>query len=266
MPTHHDQRARRSDFTPGTDDHPGGQRHRHRHPPVLLPRRAFDRGLLPHLPGARSGQPNPPTTTRSSRFGRQAHAHLPDAVRRTAWSSTPTAPKAVANQKAVMEYLLINHPLDCPVCDQAGECFLQDYSYRVRPRRVAVRGAEGQAAQEGPRPARLSLHRPLHHVHALRPLHARGDGHGGADGAGPRQQGRDRHLPRRRARQRALGQRDRPLPGGRACSTRTSCSPSASGSSRARRASTASPRAATTSTSSTTRARSTASSRATTWR
>ncbi|MEZ6232563.1 MAG: 2Fe-2S iron-sulfur cluster-binding protein [Phycisphaerales bacterium] len=40
------------------------------------------------------------------------------------------SPKAVANQKSVMEYLLINHPLDCPVCDQAGECFLQDYSYQ----------------------------------------------------------------------------------------------------------------------------------------
>ncbi len=39
------------------------------------------------------------------------------------------SPKSVQNQKAVMEYLLINHPLDCPVCDQAGECFLQDYSY-----------------------------------------------------------------------------------------------------------------------------------------
>ena len=38
--------------------------------------------------------------------------------------------KAIANQKQVMEYLLINHPLDCPVCDQAGECFLQDYSYK----------------------------------------------------------------------------------------------------------------------------------------
>ncbi|MEX0653025.1 MAG: molybdopterin-dependent oxidoreductase [Phycisphaeraceae bacterium] len=41
-----------------------------------------------------------------------------------------TSPKTVANQKAVMEYLLIHHPLDCPVCDQAGECYLQDYSYR----------------------------------------------------------------------------------------------------------------------------------------
>ena len=31
---------------------------------------------------------------------------------------------------SVMELLLINHPLDCPVCDQAGECYLQDYSFR----------------------------------------------------------------------------------------------------------------------------------------
>jgi len=38
--------------------------------------------------------------------------------------------KAIASQKQVMEYLLINHPLDCPVCDQAGECLLQDYSYQ----------------------------------------------------------------------------------------------------------------------------------------
>ena len=29
-------------------------------------------------------------------------------------------------REAVLEFLLINHPLDCPVCDQAGECWLQD--------------------------------------------------------------------------------------------------------------------------------------------
>ena len=34
--------------------------------------------------------------------------------------------KAKASQKAVMEFLLINHPLDCPICDQGGECELQD--------------------------------------------------------------------------------------------------------------------------------------------
>ena len=35
--------------------------------------------------------------------------------------------KTKAAQKAVLEFLLINHPIDCPVCDQAGECKLQDY-------------------------------------------------------------------------------------------------------------------------------------------
>ena len=34
--------------------------------------------------------------------------------------------KAVKAQKSVMEFLLINHPLDCPICDQGGECQLQD--------------------------------------------------------------------------------------------------------------------------------------------
>jgi NADH-quinone oxidoreductase subunit G len=34
--------------------------------------------------------------------------------------------RAIAAQKSVMEFLLINHPLDCPICDQGGECQLQD--------------------------------------------------------------------------------------------------------------------------------------------
>ena len=36
------------------------------------------------------------------------------------------SPRAIAAQKATMEFLLINHPLDCPICDQGGECDLQD--------------------------------------------------------------------------------------------------------------------------------------------
>ena len=39
------------------------------------------------------------------------------------WTHSETAVKA---QKGVMEFLLINHPLDCPICDQGGECQLQD--------------------------------------------------------------------------------------------------------------------------------------------
>jgi NADH-quinone oxidoreductase subunit G len=37
------------------------------------------------------------------------------------------SPKVLTARKAVMEFLLINHPVDCPICDQAGECWLQDY-------------------------------------------------------------------------------------------------------------------------------------------
>ncbi len=37
------------------------------------------------------------------------------------------SPKVLAVRKAVLEFLLINHPVDCPICDQAGECWLQDY-------------------------------------------------------------------------------------------------------------------------------------------
>lgn len=38
------------------------------------------------------------------------------------------SPKTLLAQRAVMEFLLINHPLDCPICDQGGECELQDLS------------------------------------------------------------------------------------------------------------------------------------------
>ncbi|MBI3083263.1 MAG: molybdopterin-dependent oxidoreductase [Candidatus Omnitrophica bacterium] len=38
-----------------------------------------------------------------------------------------TSDKALKARQDVLEFLLINHPLDCPVCDQAGECWLQDY-------------------------------------------------------------------------------------------------------------------------------------------
>ncbi|HTY40795.1 MAG TPA: 2Fe-2S iron-sulfur cluster-binding protein [Thermoanaerobaculia bacterium] len=40
-----------------------------------------------------------------------------------------TTDKVKASRAATMEFLLINHPLDCPICDQAGECTLQDNSF-----------------------------------------------------------------------------------------------------------------------------------------
>jgi NADH-quinone oxidoreductase subunit G len=48
--------------------------------------------------------------------------------------------KTKAAQKSVLEFLLINHPIDCPVCDQAGECKLQDYymDYDDQPSRFPL--------------------------------------------------------------------------------------------------------------------------------
>lgn len=40
-----------------------------------------------------------------------------------------TSPEVTEARKGVVEFLLLNHPLDCPVCDQAGECHLQDLSF-----------------------------------------------------------------------------------------------------------------------------------------
>ena len=53
----------------------------------------------------------------------QASCALPAADGQTIRTDTPVVKKA---REGVMEFLLINHPLDCPICDQGGECDLQD--------------------------------------------------------------------------------------------------------------------------------------------
>ncbi len=53
----------------------------------------------------------------------------PDMIVRTHRSS----PEVVDMQKGVLEYMLVNHPLDCPICDQAGECPLQIWTYKYGP-------------------------------------------------------------------------------------------------------------------------------------
>jgi NADH-quinone oxidoreductase subunit G len=54
------------------------------------------------------------------------------------------SPRAIGAQRAVMEFLLINHPLDCPICDQGGECELQDLAMGFG--RDASRYNEGKRA------------------------------------------------------------------------------------------------------------------------
>jgi NADH-quinone oxidoreductase subunit G len=46
---------------------------------------------------------------------------------------TTRDPETAAARAGVLEFLLVNHPLDCPVCDKGGECPLQDYSYTFGP-------------------------------------------------------------------------------------------------------------------------------------
>src|SRR3546814_1020465 len=55
----------------------------------------------------------------------QASCALPAADGQTI---TTTSEKVKKAREGVMEFLLINHPLDCPICDQGGECDLQDQS------------------------------------------------------------------------------------------------------------------------------------------
>jgi NADH-quinone oxidoreductase subunit G len=55
----------------------------------------------------------------------QASCAMPVAENMEVFTDTPMVRKA---REGVMEFLLINHPLDCPICDQAGECDLQDQS------------------------------------------------------------------------------------------------------------------------------------------
>ena len=43
------------------------------------------------------------------------------------------SPQALANRQGVLEFYLVNHPLDCPICDKSGECYFQDYVHAEGP-------------------------------------------------------------------------------------------------------------------------------------
>ncbi|MDI1326907.1 MAG: NADH-quinone oxidoreductase subunit NuoG [Brevundimonas sp.] len=73
----------------------------------------------------------------------QASCALPAAEGQEIFTDTPMVKKA---REGVMEFLLINHPLDCPICDQGGECDLQDQS--VGYGRDGSRYAENKRAVE----------------------------------------------------------------------------------------------------------------------
>ncbi|HUI31081.1 MAG TPA: molybdopterin-dependent oxidoreductase [Candidatus Acidoferrales bacterium] len=58
--------------------------------------------------------------------------------------------KALEARKAILEFILINHPLDCPICDEAGECNLQDYTYSHGPGQSAFTEAKNKKPKRVP--------------------------------------------------------------------------------------------------------------------
>src|ERR687883_552902 len=58
------------------------------------------------------------------------------------------SPMVKKAREGVMEFLLINHPLDCPICDQGGECDLQDQSMRYGSDRTRFHEITGKRAVE----------------------------------------------------------------------------------------------------------------------
>ena len=99
-------------------------RHRARHlgPLLLLSPRPRRRRLLPRL-------------HRQDREDAEAADVVLDDVHRRHGGARRTRPEVEAARASVFEFLLINHPLDCPVCDKGGECPLQDFSYTFGPER-----------------------------------------------------------------------------------------------------------------------------------
>ena len=198
---------------------------------------------------ARCRSPRAPRSCRppsrpASRFPTTATTPVSASTRRaaSAWSrsrrcrklqtscSTPVAegmvvhthdPEAVEGRAGVFEFLLINHPLDCPVCDKGGECPLQDFSYTfgndaephgLPAAHVRRRGREGRRRL---RPDADAEPQPLHPVHALRALHARSGRRRADRHHQPRQRQRDRDLQRAGRPLAALGQPDGRVPGRR---------------------------------------------------
>lgn len=78
----------------------------------------------------------------------------PKPVASCAWPVQPgmvvktDSPLVHKAREGVMEFLLANHPLDCPICDQGGECDLQDQSMRYGADRGRFHELEGKRAVE----------------------------------------------------------------------------------------------------------------------
>ena len=126
------------------------------------------------------------------------------------------SPKAISAQKATMEFLLINHPLDCPICDQGGECELQDLAMGF--------GRDVSRYAERKRVVKDKNLGPLVSTDMTRCIHCTRCVRFGQEIAGIQELGtigrgetdEIAHVHREERRPRAVGQHHRPVPGRRA--------------------------------------------------
>ncbi len=175
---------------------------------VYVPRFCYheklaDRGELPHVPRRESRR-------RRSRC-RRARRRVAEGMKVFTKSA-----KAIAAQSAVMEFLLINHPLDCPICDQGGECELQDLAmgfgrdisrYTERKRVVKDKNLGPLVSTD--------MTRCIHCTRCVR-FTQEIAGLPAARHRRPRRDDRDRHVHRDERRSRAVREHHRSVPGRRA--------------------------------------------------
>jgi len=97
----------------------------------------------------------------------QASCALPAAEGQDIRTDSEMVKKA---REGVMEFLLINHPLDCPICDQGGECDLQDQSVAYGRGKTRYHEEQARRRPKGLGPAGQNGDDALHPLHALHPL------------------------------------------------------------------------------------------------
>ena len=174
------------------------------HSLLLLAPEAVDRRQLPHLRGPGRG-----------RSWVEIACNMPVSEGLRVLTDSD---RCSAHRKAIMQFITLNHPVDCGICDKAGECTLQDYHFAYNGAPSISRDPKVRVDQVPPAVrAHRARQRALHPVLALRALHARDleverARHHAARRrvAGPRGRG-----PRARRRS-VFGQRHRHLPGRRA--------------------------------------------------
>ena len=110
---------------PGRDGSGGGPQHRGGHPHALSRRAAGAVRGLPAVPGRGRGRARGPMPACATKVNDGMVVQT-------------NTEKILKLRKFVLELLLSNHPLDCPVCEAAGDCRLQDYAYELRGQHVPL--------------------------------------------------------------------------------------------------------------------------------